>query len=497
MNADLVIAPLLILGLGAIAVYLFGRFAVRSNRGLAVFTAVVLAASLASVARLVPVITASTQLGWPADAQKQAAFQVEPAGLLVTLVNLGLAFVVVLYSADYMRDDDRQIYYYPLLLLLTGGMSAMLMAADLFTLYLATLLAGVSSYVLVAFRRREEESIEAGFKYLVMGSAGAMLILMGIGLLYRETGTTALARVGQATGAWASLGRALIVSGYAIKSALVPAHTWLPDAHGQAPSSISALLSGILIEVNLYIMIKVGLASGWPAASFGLVLVVLAILNMTVGNAMALRQTRVKRLLGYSSIAQVGYVLAGLGIGIADGRPAPVAAGFYLLVAHAGMKGLAFLCVGTIRSRRSPGLVTDLDGLSQQRPWVCGALALAIAALAGIPPLAGFVAKWQLAVTTLHGRSWWGTLALGWLILNSLLAFGYYVPLIGHIFRSTQGAESGNPVPPAGPRSAPILTLVSLGILSALLITVSLFPRSLWSLTDQAAQYLVNWSMRP
>ncbi len=496
MSLSPTVAPLLITGSGAILVYLLGRLFDRTSRFLALVTAAVLATSLASTARLAVRMADSYDLRWPVETPSQVAFLVEPAGILVALVVLGLTFIVALYSGEYIASDDQPMYYYPLLLLIASGMIAMAMSADLFTLYLSTLLASVTSYVLVAFRRHRQAPIEAGFKYLVMGSAGAMLTLTGIALLYRVSGTTLLAGVRLATGATTFVGRALVVSGFAIKSALVPAHTWLPDAHGEAPSSISAVLSGILIEVNLYAMIKAGLATGWPTAPFGHILVVMGILNMIVGNAMALRQRRIKRLLAYSSIAQVGYVLVGLGIGIADGRPEPAAAGLFLLTAHAAMKGLAFLCVGTLPAREQPPFVTDLAGLAAQGPWASGSLALAVAALAGIPPLAGFTAKWHLAASALGQYSLFAAIGLAALVLNTLLAFGYYLPVIVQTvqLRSTQVTS---PPSPEHRRSPAPLTLISLGILSITMIAIGFYPQPLWGLIDSAAVYLINWSIGP
>jgi len=361
-----VLAPLLTLGLGAFLVYLVGRVN-RRNEILAALTAVVYALSLGLAVWLGAKVTAVHQPVWAPEGG-EVVLRAEPGAILVIYVCQGLGLLVALYSGRYLALDHRYEYYYPLLLLLSAGLTGMVMAADLFTLYLFTVLTSAAAYVLVAFRRRTETAIEAGFKYAIMGGTGAILLLAGVGYLYRETGSLALPLNARGIPPWGALGMALVLAGYVIKGAVVPAHTWLPDAHGRAPSSISAMLSGIVIEVNLYVLVKVGLGIGWPARQLGWLLVGLSLANMTVGNALALMQVYGKRLLGYSSIAQMGYIMMALGLGLVYGQSEALSAGLFLLVGHAAMKGLTFLCKGIYSSRnwtaspvgcRSPGLASS------------------------------------------------------------------------------------------------------------------------------------------
>jgi len=475
--------PFVPLALGVLAVYLVARVFTRCNGVLASLTALAYALSLLSVLQLVGRTPAEGYPSW-GQVGGEAILRADPAALLLALVSLVLGLAVALYSGRYLALDRRYENYYPLLLLLSSGVLGMLMAVELFTLYLFTVLTSAAAYVLVAFRRRTETAVEAGFKYAIMGGMAAILILAGIGYIYRAgNGLTLPLPRGQ--GAWPTVGMGLLLAGYAVKGALVPAHAWLPDAHGRAPSSVSAMLSGIVIEANVYVMVKVALGVGWPARQLGWLLIGMALLNMTVGNVMALMQDYGKRLLGYSSIAQVGYILLAWGVGLVYGLPEAIAAGLLLLVAHAAMKGLAFLSKGVCHFYCDATRVEELDGMAHRLPIAAGTFIVALAGLAGIPPLAGFVAKWQILVAALQGAGWITWLVIGGLLLNSLLSLGYYVPLMGRILKPHDGAHEGM-------RVSYWMVVPTLG-LSALVVLLGVSPHMLWNLVQEAAQFLLLW----
>ncbi|NLD73039.1 MAG: hypothetical protein GX649_10035 [Chloroflexi bacterium] len=219
--------------------------------------------------------------------------------------------------------------------------------------------------------------------------------------------------------------------------------------------------------------------------AFGALLAVLAVANMTTGNLLALRQVYGKRLLAYSSVAQVGYILLGLGLGLATRRPEPLVAALYLLVAHAGMKGLAFLAKGACHHYCQATLVRDLDGMYRRLPGAATLLVFALAGLAGIPPLAGFVAKWQLLVGALGSATPWIIAALVALVLNTLLSLGYYLPLIGRILRP------GGAPPEMQPMAMSHWMLVPGVAVGAAVVLVSLVPRPVLQLAHEAALYLL------
>jgi len=360
------------------------------------------------------------------------------------------------------------------LLLLVSGLVGMVLAADLFNLYMFCELMSIAAYVLVAFRRRTATAIEAGFKYLIMGSVGTVAILMGLSFVYRETGTLALPQAVGVPGPWTRAGMGCLLVGLGIKSAIVPLHTWLPDAHGRAPSSISAMLSGIIVQSVLYTLLKVCLGLGFPTRSLGTLLIVLSLFNMTVGNGLALVQTYTKRLLAYSTIAQLGYIMFSLGIGLRYDVPAAVQAGFFLLLAHAAMKALAFLCKGTCHFYYGATRITELRGTAARLPLVAVAFSLALAGLAGVPPLAGFAGKWFVLTGGVQAADALGYLGLAVFLFNSLLALGYYLPLIGTLFaRKTSEVSETSEVS----IQISLWMALPLVVLAALVVVLGLYPR--------------------
>ncbi len=432
-----VILPLLCLVGGAFAVYLVARLITARNEWLASFTAVVFATALGFLLQLARRVQAAGNKPMPMWGSVQpggAAMRAEPGALFMGSIALGLGVCVALYSGRYLALDRRYKTYYPLLLLLVTGLLGMMMATDLFSVYMFCELMSVTAYVLVAFRRRTDTAVEAGFKYLIMGSMGTITLLMGIALIYRETGSLALPQSIESPGIWTRAGLAGVLVGLCIKSAIVPAHTWLPDAHGRAPSSISAMLSGVVIQSAFYALLKVSLGIGFPARDMGLVLIVLALLNMTVGNSMALVQIHTKRLLAYSTIAQMGYAMFSIGIGLRYSQLAAVQAGFFLLIAHAAMKGLAFLSKGVCHFYCHTTLVEELRGTFRQLPLVAVTFSLALAGLVGIPPLAGFTGKWFILTGIIKVGDWLAYVGIVIFLLNTLLSLGYYLPLIAMLY---------------------------------------------------------------
>ena len=471
-----VIAPLLCLAVGAFGVYLIARLITRRNEILALCTALVFGAALACLVILTQ-RAGDTVPAWGNFAAGGVVLQAERGALVVSGLALGLGACIALYSGCYLALDKRYTTYYPLVLLLVLGLMGMVMTTDLFSLYLCCELMSIAAYVLVAFRRTTDTAIEAGFKYLMMGSVGTLTMLMGVALIYRETGSVALTPTGTlapaAAGVWARAGLACLWVGLSVKSALAPVHTWLPDAHGRAPSSVSALLSGVVIQSAFYVLVKTSLSLGLPLRDVGLGLMGMAMLNMTLGNVMALVQTHVKRMLAYSTIAQMGYVMFGVGVGLRYGIPEAVQAGFFLLVAHAAMKALAFLSKGVAHFYCHTTTIAQLRGMFRRLPLPAVTLALALAGLAAIPPLAGFTGKWFLLSETLRAGDALAYGAVAVFLLNSLLALGYYLPLIATLFAPVAG-EAAEKVAVSRWMLVPLVTL------ALLVVGMGIFPGPWW-----------------
>lgn len=415
--------------------------------------------------------------------------------LLLAAVTLTLSAFVALFSATYIAKEVGEEKYYAMLSAMSGAIIGLGCAGDLFNLWVWFETMAVTSYLLVIFYRQQAASLEAGVKYIVQNVAGSALVLLGIALVFAQTGSLDLAEIRLAVQQPSPLltaAGALFIAGFGVKTALVPLHTWLPDAHSQAPSGVSALLSGVLIEAGLIAMLRVLGAIAASSSAWGALLLGFGALNMLLGNLMALRQTQVKRLLAFSSISHVGYMLLGLGTALAFNLPNGAAGGFFHLITHALMKGLAFLAAGALlyalhlaRRDHGPLIVEDLNGAAQRYPLAAFALSLAVLGLGGLPPLAGFMSKWQIFVAGFESQN-----AILWLLvifaaLNSLLSLGYYAPLVNRMYRNSPSSlvENGGRLP--------VSMMIPLALLALAVAALGFWPSLASWLTNPAAASLL------
>jgi formate hydrogenlyase subunit 3/multisubunit Na+/H+ antiporter MnhD subunit len=290
-----------------------------------------------------------------------------------------------------------------------------------------------------------------------------------------------------------ALAGALFVIGFGVKVALVPLHTWLPDAHSQAPSGISAMLSGVVIEAGLVAMLRALSTLGGFSVSWGALLLAFGALNMVFGNLMALRQTQLKRMLAYSSLSHIGYILIGLGIALSNGNPAGAQGAAFHLFNHMVMKGLAFLATGALmyalldrNGIHRPLEVQDLAGGARKYPLAALALSIALLALGGLPPLAGFMSKWQIFVAGFQGSNPWLMGLVVFAALNSVLSLAYYAPVVNMLYRRELGdvVERGAPVP--------LAMQVPLVMLALAIVVIGLWPALMNWLTEPAAQAILS-----
>jgi proton-translocating NADH-quinone oxidoreductase chain N len=415
--------------------------------------------------------------------------------LLVAAVVLVLSTMVVIFSGRYLAAETGQGKFYAMLLTMSAVMIGLACAADLFNLWLWFEAMAVSSYLLVTFYRDQPASLEAGVKYLIQSAAGSTLVLVAIALVLGSTGTLDLAelRTSAVQSPVLLAAGALFVIGYGVKAALVPLHTWLPDAHSQAPSGISALLSGIVIEAGLVAMLRsLGILTA-SEINWGVLLMSFGVLNMVVGNLMALRQKQVKRMLAYSSLTHVGYMLIGIGIAVYAGNAAGAQGGLFHLFNHGLMKGLAFLAAGAFlytlhltAGEHGPLTTRDLAGAATRYPWAALALSLALLSLGGLPPLAGFMSKWQIFTAGFQTHN----LIIGLLVifaaLNSVFSLAYYAPLVNTVYR-----QKPSPVVLSG-TALPFGLQVPLVLLAVAVIVLGFWPSLMNWLTEPAGAALLN-----
>lgn len=424
------------------------------------------------------------------------ALRVDGISLLSTGVILTLSTVVTVYSMAYMAHENNEEKYYALLIAMTGAMIGLVCAADLFNLWVWFELMAISSYLLVAFYVHQPASLEAGVKYLVQSAIGSMLVLFGIAFVLARTGTLNLTAIQQAAATSSPLlvaAGALFVIGFGVKIALVPLHTWLPDAHAQAPSGISAMLSGVVIETALIALLRVLGALVSVTLSWGVLLMGFGALNMLVGNLLALRQTQVKRLLAFSSLSHIGYMLLGFGIAIYAGQSNGAAGGFFHLLTHGLMKGLAFLATGGLlyglylaNGRHDTLKISDLSGAARRYPLAALSLSLAVLGLGGLPPLAGFMSKWQIFAAGFEANTDILTMLVIFAAFNSVLSLAYYAPLVNALYRQQPSkiVQQGQPLP--------LSMRLPLVVLAVLIVVIGVYPTLVSGLTDSAGAALLG-----
>jgi NADH-quinone oxidoreductase subunit N len=351
------------------------------------------------------------------------------------------AALVVMLSMDYLgRTGGESGEYYGLVLFATGGMMLMASAGDLIVVFLSLELMSLSLYVLAGLFKTRLTSGEASMKYFLLGAFASAFLLYGIALIYGATGSTNLDRIAAASataGPLLLVGLALLLVGFGFKISSVPFHMWAPDVYQGAPTSITALIAtgskaaAFAALIRVLVVALRGAQPDWSALLWGL-----AALTMTVGNVVALAQSNLKRMLAYSSIAHVGYMLMGLVAGGAAGAGAIL---FYLLAytfTTVGAFGVIGLCA---RAGEEAVEVDDYAGLSRRHPVLAATLALFLLSLVGIPPLAGFVAKFYLFGSAVQAGYLWLTIIA---VLNSAVAAYYYLRVIVYMYmREPEGEE--------------------------------------------------------
>ncbi len=365
--------------------------------------------------------------------------------LFFHLVIAYAAALIVLLSMDYLqRTGGESGEFYALVLFSTSGMLLLASAGDLIVVFLALELMSLSLYVLVGLFTRRREAGEASMKYFLLGVFASAFLLYGIALVYGAAGSTSLDRLAAGVAATPRdplliAGLGLILVGFGFKISSVPFHMWAPDVYEGAPTSVTALIATGSKAAVFAALIRVGGAAlrgvqaDWTAALW-----VLAALTMTVGNVVAIAQSNLKRMLAYSSIAHVGYMLVGLVAGGAAGAGAVL---FYLLAymfTTVGTFGVLTLCE---RAGEEAVHVRDYAGLARRHPLLAFTLALFLLSLIGIPPLAGFVGKVYLFGAAVRaGFVWLAVIA----VLNSAVAAYYYLRVIVYMYmREADGEAAG------------------------------------------------------
>ncbi len=354
------------------------------------------------------------------------------ATLAVLVSVVTIATVVYAHAAG-----PRSNAFYSELLILTAGLSGMVVTADLFNLYVFLEISGLATYALVATGRSPAAAL-ASLKYLLVGTIGASLYLLGVGYLYVATGSLNMADLATllpAVGYGSPLvltGFALLVIGLVVKTALFPVHTWQPDAYAESPDSVTAYISALVSTAAAYALFRVVYAVFTPAfdaaVPFALdTLVVLASVSVVVGSVLAVLQSDLKRMLAYSSVAQFGLVVAGFAVV----NETATLGGLVHLVGHGVMKAGLFVAVGALATVAGGRTVDDLAGMADRAPVVSAAFAALAFALVGVPPAVGFAGKWHIVLGAVEAGRW---LVAGVAVVSTLLTLAYFARVVERLY---------------------------------------------------------------
>jgi NADH-quinone oxidoreductase subunit N len=440
MPADFAILPALpeiILAAGALVLLMIGVFG--GDRATPIVTGL-------SVALLV--IAAAILIFSPAGGVTfDGAFVLDPFARLMKVVTLIGSAVAIAMSVGYARAEKFERFEYPVLIVIaTLGMMMMISANDLIALYLGLELQSLALYVVAAINRDSVRSTEAGLKYFVLGALSSGMLLYGASLIYGFTGQTTFAGIAAALHQSQSslglvFGLVFLIAGLAFKVSAVPFHMWTPDVYEGAPTPVTAFFAAAPKVAAMSMFIRVVVSPFAPiTADWQQILTFIAIASMLLGAFAAIGQQNIKRLMAYSSIGHMGYALVGLAAGNEAGVQGVI---IYLLIYMAMTLG-AFACI--LAMRRSDGMVediSDLAGLSKTNPMMAFMLAMILFSLAGIPPLAGFFAKFYVFLAAIEA----GLYVLAVLgVLASVVGAYYYLRIV-KIMYFDEPAEGFEPMP--------------------------------------------------
>ncbi len=391
--------------------------------------------------------------------------------VLMLAITALIAGAVTLYSPAYfLAEHDTEAghherYFWPLFLFLWTALNALFLSADIFNLYVTLELLGFAAVTLVALAGRRE-ALTAAMRYLFVSLSASLFYLLGVALVYGQCATVALPLLATQAQAGPTLGvaLALMTGGLIAKAALFPQHFWLPPAHANAPAPVSALLSALVVKGAFYILLRLwfeafpALMTPAVAQTFG----ALGAAAILWGSVNALFQPRLKLLVAYSTVAQLGYLFLIFPLAAArhDGFLA-WSGGLIFLGAHACAKTAMFLTAGNILHAAGHDRIDDLDGITHALPVSAFAFGLAGLSLVGLPPSSGFAGKWLLLSASLAQRQWWWVAVI---LVGSLLAAAYVVRVLTHAFTKVAGTRKPNPIPPVMEWTAFLLALLAVGL---------------------------------
>ena len=382
------------------------------------------------------------------------AYRVDLVNAYVLVIVSTISTVVSVFARLSVASEieaHNQGFFYTAWLLCLTGLLGIAITGDAFNLFVFLEISSLSSYVLIAMGA-DRRALTAAFQYLIMGTIGATFILIGVGLLYALTGTLNMLDLAQrlpevADSRTARTGFAFLTVGLGLKIALFPLHLWLPNAYAFAPSAVSAFLAATATKVAVYVLLRFvfsvfGVEFALGAMPLAIGLAVLGSIAVLSASTVAIFQQNLKRMLAYSSVAQVGY----LALGVSLATPTGLTATLLHLFNHALMKGALFVALGCIAWRIGSSRLQDFAGLGYRMPWTMGVFMIGGLSLIGIPLTAGFISKWYLVLAALE-KGWWPVIVV--IIAGSLLAIIYIWRVVEKAYLARPSAQSTTAEAPA------------------------------------------------
>ena len=477
--------------LGVPFVYFTGK---KSPRAAALLVALIALVNMALLFTTVPAVLDSPShqyvepYEWIPILESEFTLFVDGISVSLAIITSALIIVAALFSVNYMKEKKNLAVYYSLLTLLSIGLVGVFITSNLLLFYFCWELMLVPAYFIIGgwgYR----DPYRAAFKFFIFTHAGAVFVLLGIGAIYMVTGTTDMFIAQGLLMSTPDIAKWILLSltaGFAVKMAVVPVHMWLPDAHSEAPSPMSALLSGVIISAGAYAILRLSLGTVFPAvmdtafgSDFVHGLAIFGVISAFFGSLIALVETDIKRIIAYSSIAHMGYVMFGLSL-----FPSSLGAGVVVITAaitgtvlhlltHAVSKGLLFLSAGAIMHQTEIRDIREMGGLAGKMPFTAVASTTAALSIAGTPPFACFISEFLIFVGAFEVISTDGFFLLptAFMLVATVLSLAYSLRYLSHVFLGHSKAEGEKKIV-----DVPNYMKAAMAILVILVIVLGIWP---------------------
>jgi NADH-quinone oxidoreductase subunit M len=478
-------------------VYYTGK---KSNKAAAIFVALIALATLALLLTTVPAVLNNPDhrlvesYAWIPILNSSFSLFVDGMSLSIAIISVVLILAAAIFSINYMKGKKNIAVYYALLSMLSVGLVGVFITSNLILFYFCWEMMLIPAYFIVG-NWGYRDSYKAAFKFFIFTHAGAVFVLLGLGALYMVTGATDMFQVqaallthGGDIARWILIA---LTGGFAVKMAIVPVHMWLPDAHSEAPATMSALLSGVIISAGAYAILRLSLGVVLPSvdAAFGLsflhALAIFGIISAFFGSLIALVETDIKRLIAYSSIAHMGYIMFGISL-----FPTNIAAGAAVIVisstaiagtilhilSHAVSKGLFFFSAGAVMHQTEKRDIREMGGLAGKMPFTTVSGTIAALSIAGAPPFACFISEVLIFIGAFQVISYdsFYLIPTAFMLVATVLSLAYSLRFISRVFLgSSKTSETTEHKPIV---EIPIYMKIAMAIMVVMVILIGIYP---------------------